>query len=73
MKTLQFNVPTTQGQSLTIQEDVMDSFYPHLHSHQEAQLMWIKKGEGVLVVEDTLHPFKENDIFFFGSQSTSCI
>lgn len=67
MKTLQFNVPTTQGQSLTIQEDVMDSFYPHLHSHQEAQLMWIKKGEGVLVVEDTLHPFKENDIFFLGA------
>lgn len=67
MKTLQFNVPTTQGQSLTIQEDVMDSFYPHLHRHQEAQLMWIKKGKGVLVVEDTLHPFKENDIFFLGA------
>lgn len=67
MKTLQFNVPTTQGQSLTIQEDVMDSFYPHLHKHQEAQLMWIKKGQGVLVVEDTLHPFKENDIFFLGA------
>ncbi|MEN5376496.1 AraC family transcriptional regulator [Sphingobacterium kitahiroshimense] len=45
----------------------MDSFYPHLHKHQEAQLMWIKKGQGVLVVEDTLHPFKENDIFFLGA------
>lgn len=67
MKTLQFNVPTAQGQSLTIQEDVMDSFYPYLHRHQEAQLMWIKKGKGVLVVEDTLHPFKENDIFFLGA------
>ncbi len=67
MKTLQFNVPTIEGQSLTVQEDVMDSFYPHFHSHQEAQLMWIVKGNGVLVVENTLHPFKENDIFFLAA------
>lgn len=67
MKTLQFNVPTMRGQSLTIQEDVLETFYPHFHRHQEAQLMWIKKGKGVLIVEDTLHPFKENDIFFLGA------
>ena len=60
-------MPTTQGQSLTIQEDVMDSFYPHLHRHQEAQLMWVVKGDGVLVIEDALHPFKKNDIFFLGA------
>ncbi|MGB3064479.1 AraC family transcriptional regulator [Sphingobacterium thalpophilum] len=67
MKTLQFNVPTTRGQSLTIQEDVLETFYPYFHRHQEAQLMWIKKGRGVLIVEDSLHPFKENDIFFLGA------
>lgn len=67
MKTLQFNVPSIQGQSLTVQEDVMDYFYPHLHRHLEAQLMWVVKGRGVLVVEDTLHSFKENDVFFLGA------
>ena len=67
MKTLQFNVPTMQGQSLMVQEDILDTFYPHLHRHQEAQLMWIIKGRGILIVEDTLHPFKENDIFFLGA------
>ena len=51
MKTLQFNVPTMRGQSLTIQEDILETFYPHFHRHQEAQLMWIKKGKGVLIVE----------------------
>jgi len=67
MKTLQFNVPSMQGQSLTVQEDILETFYPHLHRHQEAQLMWIVKGKGILIVEDTLHPFKENDIFFLGA------
>ncbi|WP_312191082.1 AraC family transcriptional regulator [Sphingobacterium sp.] len=67
MKTLQFNVPTMRGQSLTIQEDVLESFYPYFHRHQEAQLMWIKSGRGILIVEDTLHPFKEGDIFFLGA------
>jgi len=67
MKTLQFNVPIMQGQSLTVQEDILETFYPHLHRHQEAQLMWIVKGRGILIVEDTLHPFKENDIFFLGA------
>ncbi|WP_104380947.1 AraC family transcriptional regulator [Sphingobacterium sp. HMA12] len=67
MKTLQFNVPSMQGQSLTVQEDILETFYPHLHRHQEAQLMWIIKGRGILIVEDTLHPFRENDIFFLGA------
>lgn len=67
MKTLQFNVPTMHGQSLTVQEDTLEMFYPHLHRHREAQLMWIVKGKGILIVEDTLHPFKENDIFFLGA------
>ncbi|UIR54634.1 AraC family transcriptional regulator [Sphingobacterium sp. SRCM116780] len=67
MKTLQFNVPTVHGQSVMVQEDVMDQFYPYFHQHHEAQLMWIIKGSGVLVVEDTLHSFKENDIFFLGA------
>ncbi|MDR2276044.1 MAG: AraC family transcriptional regulator [Sphingobacterium sp.] len=70
MKALQFNVPTMQGQNLTVQEDVLETFYPHLHRHQEAQLMWIVKGRGVLIVEDTLHPFKENDVFFLGANQS---
>ncbi|GAA0887102.1 AraC family transcriptional regulator [Sphingobacterium siyangense subsp. cladoniae] len=67
MKTLQFNIPVIQGQSITVQEDISESFYPHLHRHQEAQLMWITKGRGVLLVDETLHSFKENDIFFIGA------
>jgi len=63
MKALQFTVPVTPDKTVTVQEDMIPQFYPHLHRHKEAQLIWIIKGEGTLIAENTMHTFKPNDIF----------
>ncbi|MBK1438637.1 helix-turn-helix domain-containing protein [Parapedobacter sp. ISTM3] len=63
MKTLQFTVPVTPDRTVIIQEDIIPQFYPHLHRHKEAQLIWIIRGEGTLIAENTMHSFKANDIF----------
>ncbi|MGK6351991.1 helix-turn-helix domain-containing protein [Parapedobacter sp. DT-150] len=63
MKALQFTIPVTPDRTVIIQEDLIPQFYPHLHRHKEAQLIWIIKGEGTLIAENTMHSFKPNDIF----------
>lgn len=63
MRTLQFTVPVTPDKTVTVQEDTLPQFYPHLHRHKEAQLIWIIKGEGTLIAENTMHSFRTNDIF----------
>lgn len=63
MKALQFTVPVTPDKTVIVQEDIIPQFYPYLHRHKEAQLVWIIKGEGTLIAENTMHSFKPNDIF----------
>lgn len=63
MKPLHFTVPVTPGKTVIIQEDKIPHFYPFLHRHKEAQLIWIIKGEGTLIVDNNMHTFKPNDIF----------
>jgi AraC-like DNA-binding protein len=63
MKALQFTVPVTPDKTVIIQEDIIPQFYPHLHRHKEAQLIWIIKGEGTLIAENTMHSFKPDNIF----------
>lgn len=63
MKALQFTIPVMPNQTVTVQEDIIPQFYPHLHRHKEAQLIWIIKGEGTLIAENTMHTFEPNDIF----------
>lgn len=63
MKALQFTIPVVPDKSVVVQEDHIPQFYPHLHRHKEAQLIWIIKGEGTLIADNTMHPFKANDIF----------
>lgn len=67
MKVLQFTVPVAHENSVIVQEDVMPYFYPHLHRHHEAQLMWIQEGEGTLLAGTAMHPFKPGDIFMLGA------
>ncbi|MES2652436.1 MAG: AraC family transcriptional regulator [Bacteroidota bacterium] len=66
MKVLQFTIPVADDRAIIVQEDVMPHFYPYLHRHKEAQLIWIKEGEGTLLVDNQMHPFKKNDIFLVG-------
>jgi AraC-like DNA-binding protein len=67
MKVLQFTIPVAHDRTIIVQEDVMPYFYPHLHRHNEAQLIWIKEGEGTLVVDNHLHTFKANDVYLLGA------
>ena len=66
MKVLQFTIPVADDRAIIVQEDIMPHFYPYLHRHKEAQLVWIKEGEGTLLVDNQMHPFKKNDIFLVG-------
>lgn len=67
MKVLQFTIPVADDRAVIVQEDIMPHFYPYLHRHKEAQLIWIKEGEGTLLVDNQMHPFKPNDIFLIGA------
>ena len=67
MKVLQFTIPVADDRAIIVQEDIMPHFYPYLHRHKEAQLIWIKEGEGTLLIDNQMHPFKKNDIFLVGA------
>ena len=67
MKVLQFTIPVADDRAIIVQEDVMPYFYPYLHRHKEAQLIWIKEGEGTLLVDNQMHPFNKNDVFLIGA------
>lgn len=66
MKVLQFTIPVAHDKSFIIQKDVLPHFYPHLHRHAEVQLTWVQKGEGTLIVENNMHTFWANDIYWIG-------
>ncbi|WP_343537430.1 AraC family transcriptional regulator [Sphingobacterium thalpophilum] len=67
MKPIHFKIPFNKGQSISVKEEILESFYPYLHCHQEAQLMWIVKGHGLLHTDDREHPFRQGDIFFIAA------
>lgn len=67
MKVLQFTIPVAPDHAIIVQEDMMPYFYPHLHRHNETQLIWIKEGEGTLVVDNHLHGFRAGDVYLIGA------
>jgi AraC-like DNA-binding protein len=67
MKVLQFTIPVAHDKTIITQKDSLPAFYPHLHRHEEIQLMWVQHGHGTLIVENNMHPFWSNEIFWIGS------
>lgn len=67
MKVLQFTIPVPLDKSIIVQKDVLPYFYPHLHRHQEIQLTWIQQGEGTLVADNNMHPFRPSEIYWLGA------
>ncbi|MBC6491915.1 helix-turn-helix domain-containing protein [Flavihumibacter stibioxidans] len=67
MKVLHFTIPVPGERNIIVQRDKMPYMYPHLHRHDEMQLTWIIKGEGTLVVENNMHPFRSNEIYCIGA------
>lgn len=67
MKVLQFTIPVPGEKNIIVQRDKLPFMYQHLHRHDEVQLTWIIKGEGTLVVENNMYPFRANEIFCIGA------
>ena len=67
MKVLPFKIPKPEHDALVYQEDIGDLFYDKLHQHEEIQVSYIIKGEGKLIVGDTVNYYKPNDIIVIGS------
>lgn len=67
MKVLQFTIPVPGDKNIIIRHDRLPYFYQYLHRHDEIQLTWILKGEGTLVVDNNMYPFKPNEIYYIGA------
>ena len=63
MKVLPFKIPKTKNLGLIYQEDRGEFFYDKFHQHEEIQLCYIVKGEGTLIVGDSVNEYQANDIF----------
>lgn len=67
MKVLPFKIPKPELHAVVFQEDKDDLFYNKLHQHEEIQISLIVKGEGSLIVGDTINFYNTDDIFIIGS------
>jgi AraC-like DNA-binding protein len=67
MKVLPFKIPKSNAASLMYQEDRKLVFYDKLHQHEEVQISYIKKGEGTIIVGDTITAYNTGDIIILGS------
>lgn len=67
MKVFPFQIPKPENDALVYQEDIEYSFYNKLHQHEEIQVSYIVKGEGTLIVGDTINHYKPNDVLVLGS------
>lgn len=67
MKVLPFKIPKSKDVSLIYQEDKGKILYDKLHQHEEIQLCAIIKGEGSLVVGDSINEYKSGDILIIES------
>jgi AraC-like DNA-binding protein len=67
MKVLPFKIPKSKDVALIYQEDEGEIFYDKLHQHEEIQLCAIVKGEGSLVIGDSINEYKPGDVLIIGS------
>ena len=67
MKVLPFKIPKSKDVSLIYQEDISQTLYDKLHEHEEIQFSAIVKGEGILIVGNTINDYKAGDILLIGS------
>jgi len=67
MKVLPFTIPVPHDHTIIVQEEVLPHFYTYLHRHAEVQITWIQKGEGTLLAGNSMHAFKEGEIYLIGA------
>lgn len=66
VKVLPFKIPKPKNEVLVYQIDSETAFYDQLHQHGEIQISYIAKGEGALVVGDSINEFHKDDILVIG-------
>jgi AraC-like DNA-binding protein len=67
MKVFPFKITKTDAEPIIYQEDRELMFYNKLHQHEEIQISYIEKGEGTLLVGDTITQYQKGDILVIGS------
>lgn len=67
MKAYPFKIVKKPQENIVLQEDKVFTFFYKLHYHQEIQISFIVKGEGKLIVGNTIHTYKAEDIIAIGS------
>ncbi|PST84688.1 AraC family transcriptional regulator [Pedobacter yulinensis] len=67
MKVLPFTILYADDKSVIAERLEQPHFYPYLHRHDEFQLTWIERGEGILIAGNNMHAFKAGDLFLIGS------
>ncbi len=66
MKVFPFKIPKSNPSALIYQEDRKVVFYDKLHQHEEIQISYIKRGEGAIIVGDTITAYHSGDIIILG-------
>ena len=69
MQVRPFQILKPLDENLIVQVDRSKGFYNHLHQHKEIQLSLIVKGNGKLLIGDSIHPFNNGDFFAIGANS----
>ena len=67
MRVIEYTLPDINEFSVIVQEDISPYFYNYLHSHKEAQISLILKGEGVLRVGNYSQAFQPGEIYFIAA------
>lgn len=66
MKVLPFTILYPDNKSVIAERIEQPHFYQYLHRHDEHQLTYVERGEGMLLAGNNMHAFKAGDIFFIG-------
>jgi AraC-like DNA-binding protein len=67
LKALTFKIPALTNASIRIDREKLVNFYPHFHTHEEIQFIWIVKGMGTAFIGDKIMPFTEGDLYLISS------
>ncbi len=67
MKVYPFKIPKAQNIGLIYQEDRAIVFYDKLHQHDEIQISYIVRGEGTILVGDSVKDYSCGDIIVVGA------
>lgn len=68
MKVYPFHITKQPEQNLLLQHDKGVAFYDKLHQHEEIQLSFVVKGNGTLIVGNSVHTYQAEDIIGIGGQ-----